>query len=255
MDDQWYYVEGDASVGPIATSELKNLIQNGTLGGQSFVWKKGFENWTKIAALPELAIQGNPQPSEDLAVLNFFQPALESFDQKCFYIKTGMEGNREVSQFGPYSLNVLIRLFKEQRVNGQTLIWKKGMDDWAFIGTLPFYAKVFGEKAPPAVFERRKSSRRPFVAKILFHDRKDLFEGICRDISLGGMQLLVPDLSLKEGDEVSLNVHPDNTNYHFVAKGKIVRVLEKKQGFSLKFIDLTDEAKSAIKEYLESGAE
>lgn len=47
-----------------------------------------------------------------------------------------------------------------------------------------------------------------------------------------------------------MNVHPDNSDYHFVARGKVVRILDGDQGFSLRFSGLNDEAKNAINDYI-----
>ena len=85
---------------------------------------------------------------------------------------------------------------------------------------------------------------------MFFHNESVVYEGICRDISVGGLQVLVDGFPGNIGDEISLNVHPENTDYNFVASGKVVRILEGDQGFSLRFIQLSDEATNAIEDYL-----
>ena len=79
--------------------------------------------------------------------------------------------------------------------------------------------------------------------------KQEVFEGICRDISNGGMQVLVSGFG--EGERISINVHPDNTDYHFVAdvdckmdKGNI--------GFLFRFINLSEDAIKAIGNYIEA---
>ena len=73
---------------------------------------------------------------------------------------------------------------------------------------------------------------------------------LCRDISVGGLQVLVSSFPGNIGDDVTMNVHPDNSDYNFVASGKIVRLLEGGQGFSLRFLDLSPEAEQSIRTYI-----
>ena len=83
-------------------------------------------------------------------------------------------------------------------------------------------------------------------------NRKEVFVGICRDISIGGMQVLVDHFPGSVGERISINVHPDNTDYNFVADGNIVRSLEGGHGFSFRFLDLSRESQDAISRYLQS---
>ena len=99
--------------------------------------------------------------------------------------------------------------------------------------------------------DRRKNKRKPFVARMFYHNDSIVYEGICRDISIGGLQVLVDGFPGKIGDDISLNVHPENTEHSFVAGGKIVRILEGDQGFSLRFMNLSEEARDSIEAYLE----
>ena len=41
----WYYANGDDQVGPVSADELKALVQNGTIGPQTQVWKDGMDDW------------------------------------------------------------------------------------------------------------------------------------------------------------------------------------------------------------------
>lgn len=127
------------------------------------------------------------------------------------------------------------------------------MSNWQPLGEIQDFQEVF-EELPPQIdnSERRENERRPFVARMFFHNNEDLYEGLCRDISTGGMQVLMGDSPLEIGTAISINVHPENTEYNFVASGKVVRMLQGGQGFSFRFIDLSEEAKSAIEKYIKS---
>ncbi|MGC4057732.1 MAG: PilZ domain-containing protein [Chitinophagaceae bacterium] len=106
---------------------------------------------------------------------------------------------------------------------------------------------------PPVIkeAERRSSKRKPFVARMFVQNNKVVYEGICRDVSIGGMQVLMDEFKGKAGDNVSINVHPENTDYHSTAAGVVVRVLEGNSGFSFRFNNLSDEARRSIEKYIQ----
>ena len=87
-------------------------------------------------------------------------------------------------------------------------------------------------------------------ASIFVQQQNQVFEGICRDLSIGGMQVLLDGFPGKVAQNISINVHPDNSDHHFVASGEIVRILEGNQGFSFRFINLNSEAMDAIRSYI-----
>lgn len=261
MGTSWYYVQDYERVGPVSEEELGTLFGQGSLNGESYVWRKGLGDWTIAAELEELNSLLNhdtpASPSDDLPpVFNEEKPAFswDNIDPEkaIFTIKVGVDRGGSDAEYGPYSLNFLKRLFEEKRVNGKTLVFTSGMDSWTFLADIPIFESVFSS-LPPVIEEeeRRNHQRRPFVARMFFHDNETMCEGVCRDISIGGLQILVASPPCEVGDIISMNVHPDNTDYSFVASGKVVRILEGGQGFSLRFSDMTDEAQKAIETYIE----
>ncbi|OIQ19101.1 MAG: hypothetical protein BM556_07400 [Bacteriovorax sp. MedPE-SWde] len=260
---KWYYVENGERVGPVEESDLESLIKTGTLNSDGYVWKKGFDNWVKLQDVEELTHLLNIVDDEP-PVMNAMPPVIDEVEAKEFSwdslkntdkvisIKIGLDRGSDQVEYGPYTLNELKKSYDENRINDKTLVFIPGMKEWIFLAETPIYENVFGG-LPPAIdeVEKRSNDRKPFVARMFFHDSKDVFEGVCRDISIGGMQILVSNLPCQEGDEISLNVHPDNDNYHFVATGLVVRTLNGNQGFALRFIDLSDEAERAISSYVQ----
>jgi hypothetical protein len=261
---KWYYVENGERVGPVEEADLKDLVQAGTLDGEGYVWKKGFDNWVRLSEVDELshilvvevelppAMDAMPPVIDEVEVKEFSWDDLAHTD-KVISIKIGLDRGGEQVEYGPYTLNELKKAYDENRVNDKTLVFIPGMKEWIFLSETPVFENVFGG-LPPAIndVEKRQDVRKPFVARMFYHDSKEVFEGVCRDISIGGMQILVSDLPCQVGDEISLNVHPDNDNYHFVATGLVVRTLQANQGFALRFIDLSDEAERAISSYVEA---
>jgi len=257
----WYYVINKERMGPVSEADIISKIKNHEIDEMTYVWRKGLNNWVYLKDVEELSSQtkilneagdGEPMPEVigDDPSVEFDWNDLDH-DAKIFTIKIGVDRGQEESIYGPYSLDTLKKLLQQERVNEKTLIFAPGFSKWTFLADTPVIENL-GDGLPPKISEvdRRQYSRRPFVARLLFHDRQKVMDGICRDISIGGLQIIVADLPCKKGDEISMNVHPDNSDYCFVAKGKIVRVLEGGNGFSLRFIDLGDEAKAAIQDYI-----
>jgi hypothetical protein len=254
--DVWYYVEGKDKIGPIEEQELRKLYSSGILHDKSYVWKKGFDNWKIIGEVDELADLGSLSSSleevPDFVVGQFDWDKLD-FDDKIFTVKIGRDrGLSEDIEYGPYSLNIIKKLLDEKRVTPKTFIFAPGMENWIFIADIPIYEQVFAT-LPPTITdeERRKATRKPFVARIFFHNNEKFFDGVCRDISIGGMQVLVSNYSVKPKDVISLNVHPENSEYGFVASGEVVRLLDGGQGFSIRFKNLSDKSRQSIEKYIQ----
>jgi hypothetical protein len=292
---QWYYVKGRERVGPVEEDEIVTMIRNQELTEDSFVWKRGFQDWQKIQNVDELLIhfdseapapvaepepvvaavepepsfeepaaQASSAPIEDIGKIDepvaapepkkSFDWTLVDKDAVKFHIKVGLDrGSNSETEYGPYSLNQLIRAYQENRINHKTYIFCEGLDNWMFIADIPVYESLFNQ-LPPSIeeHERRNTVRRPFVARLLFHDGEQIYEGVCRDVSVGGLQILVANAPCKVGDAIKLNVHPDNSDYHFTAEGVIVRNLGGNQGFSMRFDSLSEDAKRTIENYVKT---
>jgi hypothetical protein len=262
MSKNWWYVEGSDRKGPVEENELRSLLDTGILKEDGFIWTKGFENWIKLNEVSELShLLGSAEeiPSPEVSR----KPAIEKpgldlksidLNERIFYIKTGLDRSKNElgAEYGPFSIDQLKRLFEENRINEKTYIFTTGMDNWTIVVDFELFGIISGGKIVEIEDdERRAHLRKPFVANMYFHDESQLFEGVCRDISIGGLQVLVSNFPGQVNDEVTMNVHPENSDFSFVATGKIVRILDGNSGFSLRFHSIGDEAKSAISTYLQ----
>lgn len=259
MADSWYYVQKGNRQGPVGVDVIVSMISKQELKHEDFVWKKGFENWKKIKEIPDFQVAQTPAPVAELPVAPAFSTPVKAFslkeineDERVLFIRIGTDRGGSSSDYGPFSLKQLKQLFKENRVNGKTFLFSKGMKEWMLLADFPEYQEIF-EELPPVIKEadRRSNIRKPFVARLFIQNNKNVFEGICRDISIGGMQILMDNFTGLSGDKITINVHPENTDYHFVASGVVVRVLEGNAGFSFRFQGLSDEAKRSIEKYVQ----
>ncbi|MBG59662.1 MAG: hypothetical protein CME67_04045 [Halobacteriovoraceae bacterium] len=252
MSNKWYYVFSGERKGPVEEEEIVSLVQNGTLKGEDYVWRKGFENWMKVAMVEELNTQ-NQSPEIPAPIATKQDVNLSQFDKsaKSFFVKTGADRGKEEVEYGPFSLEILKKLYDENRINGRTFIFSKEMANWQPLADVKGFEEVF-EEAPPEIKEedRRAFRRKPFIARMFIENENTVFEGICRDVSVGGMQVLVDHFPISPGKRISINAHPENSDYHFTASGEIVRELEGGLGFSFRFINLNEEAVQAINSYI-----
>jgi hypothetical protein len=253
MSEKWYYVQEGERQGPVDFDAVLGLFKSNTLNNEDYVWTKGFENWLKIKDVDEFH-QPTPAPPETEIPtpldkeINLVDMDL---DVNCIFIRIGADRGTAPVEYGPFSVNILKKLYKENRINGKTHAFIQGMNDWTFMGDIKGFEQVF-EEMPPVIddSERRTNSRKPFIARMFIQNNQKIFEGICRDISIGGMQVLVDHFPGVVGDRITINVHPENSEHHFVASGEIVRMLEGSLGFSFRFINLGEDAINAINGYL-----
>lgn len=297
MSMQWYYVQGSERVGPVSEEDIHQLYSDGVLTPDSYVWRKGFDNWKSLNSVDEFGAlasgRGAPisqvedesyesdevvlQPSDD--DLDYpdmgggssddisdipqmgggergsngssFDLHSIGFDEKVFSIKVGYDRGANEAEYGPFSLSQLNRAYSEQRINEKTFVFTPGMTTWVLLGDFDRADEIMGGMPPQITdADRRINVRKPFVARLFFHDNNQVYEGICRDISVGGLQILVSHFPCSVGDKVSMNVHPDNSDYHFTASGTVVRKLDGDAGFSLRFEGLSPEAQSSIQSYI-----
>ena len=266
MSSQWYYVSGKDRVGPVEKEQLAALVSENSLNGDSFVWRKGLESWQHLKDVAELAPllappepppPPPPPPPTPLPIAKIDEPKF-SWEQiednvQVVSIKIGADRGCPEAEYGPFTITALDKLFKENRINKKTFIYTPGMENWQFLGDTPLFARFSGESnSGIEESERRQGTRRPFVARLLFTDQDAIFEGVCRDISVGGLQILIANFPGTVGQSVNMNVHPDNSEHCFMATGKIVRLLDGGAGFSIRFDSLGPEAQSAINNYVSS---
>ncbi len=233
----WYYVIDETRFGPIEESEMLKLVLEGKIKEDDFVWNSSLDNWVKLN-------ESNLKQKK-----SFFSSATD----KIYFLKIGADRGALEKEYGPFDLATLKKLFKENRINSKTLIFKKNQTEWIPIEEIEESQEIFLFDKPSidSPLNQRKNSRKPFIARLLYHDTKGIFEGICRDISEGGMQVLLDFFPGEIGEEIVLNVHPDNSDMHFTAHGKIVRILPGRKGFSFEFNSLSSDAKEKIKRYTE----
>lgn len=257
----WYLMTGGRTEGPVEGQELLQRVGTGEISPALFVWKEGEGDWKRIYEFSEFQDALPQKPSSE--ILENLKQSLaaekesdanpESVRQWYAYIKG--------SQEGPYDIQEVAQLIKAGAINSETYIWKVGMDNWAFLKDLSEFSEAAAAAPKPpapesesdAGAERRSSPRKPVVARVLFHDDSLLGQGICRDVSVGGAQILFDTSTkgsetpgVKAGDVLHMNVHGGDDFSPFTAEAEVVRILKGNQGFAVRFRELSDKSRQAV---------
>lgn len=168
----WYYVVGSERVGPVDEQSLKQLFLKDEINLDSYVWKKGFQNWERLKDVSELRFDLDDSANEikELVVeeikipktnllnneqeheseieikeenspeINFnFSWSKVKDNDDIFYVRIGKDRkNYDGSDiFGPYTKIELKDGINESRMNFQTLIYSPGMSSWTKIQDTP----------------------------------------------------------------------------------------------------------------------
>jgi len=286
-DDQtpkWYVALGDQWNGPLTAADVYEKVLSQEISWAHFVWKPGQVDWQRIcdvptfkAAVPILPGKGITKEVKDAASPTVKKSAGRRTaapppapKKKTAEVRTWFLYYND-SQFGPFSPEEIDRFLRVGKIHGRVFGWKEGMPNWerlegiALFGSGVVEAKKVRAKEKSArektgstkaeKVEQRKAPRRPLVARIFLANDAAVIVAVCRDISVGGMQILTDRVPGSMGARLRMNVSPSseskgNRIQPFVAEGVIVRILEDGRGFSFRFEKLPEESKRAIESYI-----
>jgi predicted amidophosphoribosyltransferase len=74
--DSWFYVRDGQRIGPVSEPELRQLMNNGELGPQSYIRRKSMVDWQRAADVPELGAEPAQQSSDQVLAEAADGPAL-----------------------------------------------------------------------------------------------------------------------------------------------------------------------------------
>lgn len=144
----WYYVRGSERVGPVSVEVLRDLFTRQELNLESYVWRKGFQNWERLKDVAELDLSGKaPAVEEEIKTEEKSSPELEfkldwakiRDDEELFFVKIGSDRKNyiDAENFGPFTIEELREAKDEKRINDKTLIYAPGLPGWIEAGETP----------------------------------------------------------------------------------------------------------------------
>lgn len=255
QDDQatFFLADGQGYKGPYKPSEIYSMIESKQASWVDYCYREKEGAWMRIADHPIFkATQTEPPKPKPQVSAPPPPPKTTQSQTKWFIFQND-------AQTGPYSTSDVARLMSTHQVSNQAFVWQETYTEWKPIHQVDDFKTGQPPSAPQAAkqatieaSDKRIAPRKPLVAQVHLTNLKDIMTGICRDISVGGMQVLCEQVPGHVGETIRLNVLPPDTSglKPFVAEGVIVRVLEDKKGFSFRFSKLDAEAKSSIEKYI-----
>ncbi len=279
---QWYIASGEQWVGPLAASDVYQKVLDQEITLAHFVWKPGQAAWQRIcdtktfqSAVPALPA-AKPVVKKASPAKRVAPPPAPSEEKTWFLFYND-------SQFGPFSNEEISRFISVGKVHKQVYAWKDGMEGWEKLGMVLEFSDAFNDAPkgpkPPAApraggapagakkgpisavpGDKRQAPRSPMIARLLLANSDSVSVAMCRDVSIGGMQVLTDRIPGAVGARIKMNVSPPKSKgtgggavkfAPFVAEGTIVRHLEDGRGFSFRFTKLSDAARRSIETYIQ----
>ena len=271
---QWFIALGKNWVGPLSAADVHAKVIQNEVTWAHYVWRKGQKNWQRICdtAPFQSAVPHEPSKAlrEEVAERSRevqakkappAPPKDDDIDQKVWYLYFNE------TQFGPFSSSEVEENIASGKIDARVFVWRDGMAGWERLEKVAQFQKKLKGHAPvvrPATLrsakkvDKRGTPRKPMLARILLSNDREVAVAVCRDISIGGMQVLTDKIPGEVGETIKLNVSPAKDEKGkkaefkpFVAEGMIVRPLEDGRGFSFRFSRLTESARRSIESYIE----
>ena len=262
---EWFIAVGEKFRGPFKAAEVYEKLQSKEISWIDYAYREKEGQWIRLsdqtvfqALLPEA-----PKPKPVMAPP---PPPMQKEETKWFLFQNE-------AQTGPYFTSELKRLISAGQLHENAYVWNDTFTDWKpFLEVSELKIEEKKPTPPPAPMmpakvqasiatslaakplEQRNAPRKPLMAKLYVTNQEQLLTGMCRDISVGGMQVLTEAVPGNVGTKINLNVTPpkDSKIPSFVAEGVVVRILEDRRGFSFRFLQISNDAKGAIEKYIES---
>lgn len=277
---QWYVILNEKWLGPLSAQEIVTKIQANEISWVQYSWKEKDKKFLRLCDQPVFSGALPAAPKKEL-----LKNLQKLSSQESYKTPPPPEDEEDISktakgwflyfnhgQFGPFTEDEIRRQLRIGRINPRVHGWRDGMDNWCRLDKIkelnlsdadtptdrikvPDLAKKEDQgPVDSRTIELRDTPRRPMVARILIANDRSVNVGICRDISVGGMQILTDQIPFQRGSVIRINVTPTEEGMFapFVAEGNVVRVLEDRKGFSFRFNNLSAEAKKAIEKYIGS---
>lgn len=251
---EWFVAVGEKYRGPFKASEVYQKLLDKEVSWIDHCYREKEGTWIRIADHEVFkALQpAPPKPKPTMA-----PPPVPKVEDN---VKWFLFQNE--NQTGPYGTHELKRLIGSGQVLELAYVWQEQYTEWKLVSEVnelkegrvgaPPLPRTAASSLSELKPEKRSVPRKPLLAQVYVTNQAELATGICRDISVGGMQLLTDKIPGAVGSSIHLNVTPpkDSGLKPFVAEGVVVRILEDKRGFAFRFTKISDEAKRSIERYI-----
>lgn len=118
---EWYYAQYGKSIGPISEIRLKELIQEGLITDQTYVWTDGLKDWVHFS---QVRLENEEFVDNEVEEMHFPElPTSDESNQEWFYVQ-------DHQIYGPVSSKYLQDCIQTGSLKATNYIWKVGLSDW-----------------------------------------------------------------------------------------------------------------------------
>lgn len=191
LTSTWFYENEGQQKGPLATSEIRALIEAGSISQDALVWKAGWKDWTPLEGT---------ELREALPSSTVGQEAANAQDEPWYYEWDG-------KRVGPVSTLKMQALIASKTLDYGSMVWQAGMTAWAKVEDTELAGRLKQAGPPPLTSETVNPSVvwllavSPFVSLVIQYaiamhiaDGNELKAG--KSLAAGGFWYIPPLLSI-----------------------------------------------------------
>ena len=248
LKSQWYLKLGGKQIGPITSSQLKQLLEDPQYQQEAFVLKDGWESWHRAVDLIAY-LRGQNNFSNDTNTVSTL--AIQGAD---WYVYIDQK------QLGPYSLERVNALIEGRSYKEAVYLFHRSWKEWRHLREIP-ESVLSGETPMQSTVETEASERRiggeraPVGGAVIVHNDQVVSVVDAQNISKSGMFITSSEHVFYAGEVVKLTIKCPVLAAPFHTKAEVVRYgtdQKGNNGYALKFVELGGLLERHIGRYVKS---
>lgn len=108
----------------------------------------------------------------------------------CIFVKVVIDNDNNTQDFGPFSLEMIQKLYFDNRIDGRSYIYAPNLDNWKILADFSDYKAIFGEEPPEITsYHRRLNTRASLNCECKVYADKDWYSATANDLSMMAAKL------------------------------------------------------------------
>jgi hypothetical protein len=177
-------------------------------------------------------------------------------DGKCIFVKVAIDDDNRTEDFGPFSLEMIQKLFFDNRIDGRSYVYAPDLDNWKILADFSDYKTIFGEEPPEITsYHRRLNTRSSLNCECKVYAEKDWYSAIANDLSMMAAKLEFHghQLSLDQIVKIEFDL-PELKGERITAQ--VMRLFDstgEDQFVTFRFLNLSEEQRNKISSVVHVG--
>ena len=133
QEPSYYLMINGQQLGGQTIQNIRDYVSRGVMNGETMVWRNGMAQWAKASTVNELA---------PLFIQQAPPPPMPNPETTYFVYLNGQ-------QVGGQTLLNIRALINKGELNGNTMVWKRGLPQWVQASEVSEIAELLSQQAPP----------------------------------------------------------------------------------------------------------